>query len=89
MIDDVPVNEKKIRHIAVLEESNKISTEIVSKMVGSTQEVLAEKIGNGFIEAKTKDGHKVFVKGGKEHYGKIFSVYIKEAKINSLFGSVE
>jgi tRNA-2-methylthio-N6-dimethylallyladenosine synthase len=89
MADDVSVNEKKIRHAAILEESNKISIEIVSKMLGSTQKVLAEKIENDFIEAKTRDGHKVFVKGSREYYGKIFGVCIKEAKTNSLFGSIE
>lgn len=89
MIDDVPLEEKKRRHAVILDESNKISIEIVSKMVGSTQQVLIEKIENGIIEARTRGGRKVFVKNGTEKdLGKQLNVAIKEAKINSLFGSI-
>ena len=89
MIDDVFLEEKKRRHAIILEESNKISIEIVAAMVGSTQQVLAEKIENGVIEARTRGGRKVFVKGGtKKDLGKHLNVAIKEAKINSLFGDI-
>jgi tRNA-2-methylthio-N6-dimethylallyladenosine synthase len=89
MIDDVPLEEKKRRHAIILGQANKISAEIVSKMVGSKQQVLTEKIENGIIEAKTRGGRKVFISGGgKEDIGKQFNVYIKEAKINSLFGDI-
>jgi tRNA-2-methylthio-N6-dimethylallyladenosine synthase len=89
MIDDVPLEEKKRRHAVILKESNKISVEIVALMVGSVQQVLAEKIENGIIEARTRGGRKVFVKGGsKENLGKQLNVNIKEAKINSLFGDI-
>lgn len=88
MSDNVSMVEKKRRHAIVLEESNKISSEIVSKMVGSKHKVLVEKVGNGFMEARTKSGRKVFIKINKEYYGKILDVVIKEAKVNSLFGDV-
>jgi tRNA-2-methylthio-N6-dimethylallyladenosine synthase len=88
MIDDVPFEEKKRRHAIILKESNKISIEIVSKMLGSTQEVLVEEIKNGIIKARTKNGHKVFAEGRKEYIGKHINVNIKEAKINSLFGDI-
>jgi tRNA-2-methylthio-N6-dimethylallyladenosine synthase len=89
MIDDVPLEEKKRRHSVVLKESNKISVEIVASMVGSVQQALAEKIENGIIEARTRGGRKVFVKGSsKEDLGKQLNVTIKEAKINSLFGDI-
>jgi tRNA-2-methylthio-N6-dimethylallyladenosine synthase len=89
MIDNVPLEEKKRRHAIILEESNKISIEIVSKMVGSTQQVLIEKIENDVIEARTRSGRKVFVECGKEYeLGKQINVNIKEAKINLLFGGI-
>ncbi|MCL2335028.1 MAG: TRAM domain-containing protein, partial [Endomicrobia bacterium] len=88
MKDDVPLEEKKRRHAAILEESNKISMEIVSEMVGTRQQVLAEKFENGVLEARTRSGRKVFVKGGPEHLGRHAQVLIKEAKINSLFGEM-
>ncbi|GHT04199.1 tRNA-2-methylthio-N(6)-dimethylallyladenosine synthase [Endomicrobiia bacterium] len=88
MIDDVPFEEKKRRHAVILKESNKISIEIVSEMLGSTQQVLAEEIKNGIIKARTKNGRKVFAEGRKEYIGKHINVNIKEAKINSLFGDI-
>ncbi|MCA6085684.1 tRNA (N6-isopentenyl adenosine(37)-C2)-methylthiotransferase MiaB [Candidatus Endomicrobiellum agilis] len=89
MIDDVPLQEKKRRHAVTLEEANKISIEIVSEIIGSTQQVLVEKIKNGIIKARTRGGRKVFAKGDKEEYlGKHINVNIKEAKVNSLFGSI-
>jgi tRNA-2-methylthio-N6-dimethylallyladenosine synthase len=89
MVDDVPLEEKKRRLAIILKESNRISTEIISEMIGSTQEVFVEKIKNGVIEAKTKCDHKVFVKGGnEENLGKYLNIYIKEIKRNSLFGNI-
>jgi tRNA-2-methylthio-N6-dimethylallyladenosine synthase len=88
MIDDVPFEEKKRRHAIILKESNKISIEVISEMLGSTQQVLAEEIKNGIIKARTKNGCKVFTEGRKEYIGKHINVNIKEAKINSLFGDV-
>jgi tRNA-2-methylthio-N6-dimethylallyladenosine synthase len=88
MTDDVPFEEKKRRHSIILKESNKISTEIVSEMLGSTQQVLVEEIRNGIIKARTKNGRKVFTEGRKEYIGKHVNVNIKEAKINSLFGDI-
>jgi tRNA-2-methylthio-N6-dimethylallyladenosine synthase len=88
MIDDVPFEEKKRRHAIILKESNKISIETVSEMLGSTQQVLVEKIKNGIVKARMKNGRKVFAKGRKEYIGKHINVNIKEAKMNSLFGDV-
>ncbi|OEG71229.1 hypothetical protein ATZ36_15620 [Candidatus Endomicrobiellum trichonymphae] len=88
MIDDVPFEEKKRRHAIILKESNKISIEIVSEMLGSIQQVLVEEIKNGIIKARTRTGRKVFAKGRKEYIGKHINVNIKEAKINSLFGDI-
>ncbi|MDR1195120.1 MAG: tRNA (N6-isopentenyl adenosine(37)-C2)-methylthiotransferase MiaB [Endomicrobium sp.] len=89
MPDDVPLEEKKRRHAAILEESNKISAEIVSGYVGSVREVLTEKYENGVLEARTRSGRKVFVKGCEKDFGKNINVLIKEAKINSLFGDID
>ncbi len=88
MIDDVPFEEKKRRHAIILKESNKISIEIVSEMLGSIQQVLVEEIKNGIIKARTRTGRKVFAEGRKEYVGKHINVNIKEAKINSLFGDI-
>jgi tRNA-2-methylthio-N6-dimethylallyladenosine synthase len=89
MLDDVSLEEKKRRHRLILKESNKISVETVASMVGSVQQVLAEKIENGVIEARTRGGRKVFIKGGTEKdLGKHLNVSIKEAKINSLFSDI-
>jgi tRNA-2-methylthio-N6-dimethylallyladenosine synthase len=89
MLDDVSLEEKRSRHKLILDESNKISVEIVASMVGSIQQVLVEKIENSVIEARTRDGRKVFIKGGSEKdLGKHLNVNIKEAKINSLFGDI-
>ncbi|MDR3306730.1 MAG: tRNA (N6-isopentenyl adenosine(37)-C2)-methylthiotransferase MiaB [Endomicrobium sp.] len=89
MLDDIPFEEKKSRHTLILEESNKISVEIVASMVGSVQQVLSEKIENGVIEARTRSGRKVFVKDRNEKdLGRRLNVSIKEAKVNSLFGDI-
>ena len=88
MKDNIPLEEKKRRHAIILEESNKISIEIAAQSVGTVQEVLTEKYENAVLEARTRSGRKVFVKGGKEHLGKNINVLIKEAKINSLFGDI-
>jgi tRNA-2-methylthio-N6-dimethylallyladenosine synthase len=89
MSDNVSLEEKKRRLGLILKESNKISVEIVASMVGSVQQVLAEKIKNGVIEARTRCGRKVFIKGSSEKdLGRHLNVSIKEAKINSLFGSI-
>jgi tRNA-2-methylthio-N6-dimethylallyladenosine synthase len=89
MCDDVSLEDKKRRHSIILKESNKISIEIVASMVGTTQQVLAEKIEGGVIEARTGSGRKVFVKcASKKDLGKQLNVNIKEAKINSLFGEI-
>jgi tRNA-2-methylthio-N6-dimethylallyladenosine synthase len=88
MKDDIPLEEKKRRHAIILEESNKISIEIVAQSVGTIQEVLTEKYENDVLEARTRSGRKVFVKGEKEYLGKNIKVLIKEAKINSLFGDI-
>ncbi|MDR1511527.1 MAG: tRNA (N6-isopentenyl adenosine(37)-C2)-methylthiotransferase MiaB [Endomicrobium sp.] len=88
MIDNVSKTEKKKRHTIILKESNKISAEIVLKMLGNKYQVLIEKIDGGFMEAKTKSGHKIFLKINKKYYGKILNVVIKEVKGNSLFGDV-
>jgi tRNA-2-methylthio-N6-dimethylallyladenosine synthase len=88
LADAVPLDEKKRRHAIILEESNKISVEIVSKYVGTVREVLAEKHENGALEARTRSGRKVFIKGGEGYLGKNINVLIKEAKINSLFGDI-
>jgi tRNA-2-methylthio-N6-dimethylallyladenosine synthase len=89
MDDDVPLEDKKKRHSIILKESNKISIEIVASMVGTTQQVLAEKIEGDVIETRTRSGRKVFVKcASKKDLGKQLNVSIKEAKINSLFGEI-
>ncbi|MDR1400927.1 MAG: tRNA (N6-isopentenyl adenosine(37)-C2)-methylthiotransferase MiaB [Endomicrobium sp.] len=88
MSDNVSTIEKKRRHAIILKESNKISAEIALKMVGSNCQVLVEKIWNNFMEARTRNGRKVFLKINKEYFGKIINVVIKEAKVNSLFGDV-
>jgi tRNA-2-methylthio-N6-dimethylallyladenosine synthase len=88
MIDDVPIEEKKRRHAIVLEESNKISAEIVLKMLGSTQQVLVEKIENNIMETRTRNGRKVFVEGNKNYIGKQLNVNVKEVKKNLLFGDI-
>lgn len=88
MKDDIPLEEKKRRHALILEESNKISIEIVSSMTNTVQQVLAEKEENGIIEARTRGGRKVFVKGGRGHLGRQLNVMVKDAKINSLFGEI-
>jgi tRNA-2-methylthio-N6-dimethylallyladenosine synthase len=89
MLDDISLEEKKRRHKLILDESNKISVEIVASMVGSIQQVLVEKVEKSVIEARTKDGRKVFIKGGSgKDLGKYLNVNIKEARINSLFGDI-
>jgi tRNA-2-methylthio-N6-dimethylallyladenosine synthase len=87
MYDDVSLEDKKRRHSIILKESNKISVGIVASMVGTRQQVLAEKMDGDVIEARTRNGRKVFVKcASKKDLGKQLNVIIKEAKINSLFG---
>lgn len=89
MFDDVPLKEKKRRHSIILNESNKISTEIASSMVGKTFEVLAESFNFNVLEARTSSGRKVFIKNtDKDYIGKIFNVHINESKVNSLFGNI-
>jgi tRNA-2-methylthio-N6-dimethylallyladenosine synthase len=87
MVDSVSLEDKKTRHAVILEESNRISAEIVSKMIGSVQNVLAEKIENGVIEARTRSFHKVFIRNATTEYlGNQLNVNIVTAKVNSLGG---
>lgn len=88
MTDDVPFEEKKRRHALILELSNTISAEIVSSYAGTVQQVLAEKYDNGILEARTRSARKVFIKGGRQYLGKTIDVFVREAKINSLFGDI-
>jgi tRNA-2-methylthio-N6-dimethylallyladenosine synthase len=89
MFDDVPLKEKKRRHSIILNESNKISSEIISSMVGKTFEVLAENFNFNILEARTGSGRKVFIKNtDKAYIGKIFNVHINESKASSLFGNI-
>jgi tRNA-2-methylthio-N6-dimethylallyladenosine synthase len=88
-LDGVPLEEKKKRLSIILNESNKISVEIVSSMVGKTLEVLADNFYDDILEAKTKSGRKVFIKNAnKDCLGKILNVCIEESKITSLFGNI-
>ncbi|MDR0985084.1 MAG: tRNA (N6-isopentenyl adenosine(37)-C2)-methylthiotransferase MiaB [Endomicrobium sp.] len=91
MIDDVTPLEKKERLKVILKESNKISVEILSKMIGSVQEVLTEDIIGDTIKATTRCGYKVFIKtlDNKYNYlGKQLNVKIKTVKINSLIAEI-
>ncbi|MDR2395888.1 MAG: tRNA (N6-isopentenyl adenosine(37)-C2)-methylthiotransferase MiaB [Endomicrobium sp.] len=89
MVDDVPLEEKKRRHSIILNESNKISSEIVLSMVGKTFEVLVENFKSNILEGRTGGGRKVFIKStSKDYVGKVFNVHISESKINSLFGNI-
>jgi tRNA-2-methylthio-N6-dimethylallyladenosine synthase len=91
IIDNVSLDEKKRRHMAILIESNKISSEFSSKIVGSLQQVLIERIKdeNNVLEAKTKGGCKVFIRNGKkEDLGKCFNVNINKIETNLLFGDI-
>jgi tRNA-2-methylthio-N6-dimethylallyladenosine synthase len=86
MQDNVSLEEKKLRHSIILSRSNEISAEIVSKMIGLKQEVLAESFNDGVLHTRTQGGRKVFVNGDIENVGEILPVIIKKAKINALFG---
>jgi tRNA-2-methylthio-N6-dimethylallyladenosine synthase len=88
MVDSVSLEDKKTRHAIILEESNKISAEIVSKMIGSVQNVLAEKVENGVMEARTRSFHKVFIRGDAnvDYLGKQLNVNIVASKVSSLGG---
>jgi tRNA-2-methylthio-N6-dimethylallyladenosine synthase len=89
MLDDVPLEEKKNRLSIILNEANKISSEIVSSMVGKTLEVLTDNFYDNTLEAKTKSGRKVFIKNAnKDYLGKILNVCIEESKVHSLFGNI-
>ncbi|MDR3049182.1 MAG: tRNA (N6-isopentenyl adenosine(37)-C2)-methylthiotransferase MiaB [Elusimicrobiota bacterium] len=89
MPDAVPLEEKKRRHRIILSRSNEISSEIVSKMIGSKIEVLVENYENGILHTRTQGGRKIFVEGKIEQVGKILPVIVKKAKINALFGDME
>jgi len=86
MKDCVSLEEKKSRHHKILSLSNEISAEMVSKMIGLKQEVLAEGYDKGVLITRAQSGRKVFVKGLKEKVGEIWTVIIKSAKVNALFG---
>jgi tRNA-2-methylthio-N6-dimethylallyladenosine synthase len=89
MVDNVPLEEKKRRHSIILNESNKISSEIVLSMVGKTFEVLVDGFNCNVLEARTNCGRKVFIKSAsKDCVGKVVNVHISELKINSLFGNI-
>jgi tRNA-2-methylthio-N6-dimethylallyladenosine synthase len=89
IVDDVSLKEKKRRQRVILDNSNKLSIEIVAKMVGSIQQVLVERIKNGVIEGRTRCAHKVFATGGIEKdLGKHVNINITHSRINSLFGNV-
>ncbi|MDR0401949.1 MAG: MiaB/RimO family radical SAM methylthiotransferase, partial [Endomicrobium sp.] len=88
MNDNISVKEKEIRHFIILNEASKISSKITLNMVGNKYQVLVEKINGNFMESKTRNGYKVFLKINEKHYGKIVNVIVKNANTHSLFGNV-
>ncbi|MDR2709337.1 MAG: tRNA (N6-isopentenyl adenosine(37)-C2)-methylthiotransferase MiaB [Elusimicrobiota bacterium] len=87
-IDDVSQEKKKERLAIILKESNDISQKIVAGMVNTKQTVLITAFNGRSLEGQTETGRKVFMEGGRENIGKLCSVFITSAKINSLFGEI-
>lgn len=87
-IDDVSQEKKKERLAIILKESNDISQKIVAGMVNTKQNVLITAFNGRSLEGQTETGRKVFMEGGRENIGKLCSVFITSAKINSLFGEI-
>jgi tRNA-2-methylthio-N6-dimethylallyladenosine synthase len=87
MHDNVPDLEKKRRHQIILEESKKISLTLTSKMLGSIQKVLINKLNNNNIEATTEHGYRTFItsKQFNINTGQIINVKITKVKGMSLF----
>ncbi|MDR0915280.1 MAG: tRNA (N6-isopentenyl adenosine(37)-C2)-methylthiotransferase MiaB [Endomicrobium sp.] len=89
--DNISYLEKQRRHKIILEESNKISLALASQMIGSTQEVLIDKLNHNSIEATTYHGYKTFITINSTHnnihIGQIINVKIINIKGTSLFGN--
>jgi tRNA-2-methylthio-N6-dimethylallyladenosine synthase len=87
-IDNVSYYDKQKRHIKILEEAKKISSKIITDMVGSNQEILIESYINNTLEGKTKHGYKVLLSNKYNiNLGKIINVKITGIKGTSLISN--
>ena len=89
--DDVSESEKERRNQILLEILKDMSLEFNERLVGTTQEVLAEspaKRGAGFLMGRTRTHRKVIFKGDSSLIGELVDVKIEKAGVSALEGSL-
>ncbi len=92
MEDDVTEKEKTLRFIELEKAVRKSQKRAFENKIGTTLEVLAEKVSNR--NTKHLNGHSTCQKvvnfaGDSELLGKIVKIKITEAKTNTLYGEIQ
>jgi tRNA-2-methylthio-N6-dimethylallyladenosine synthase len=89
--DSIPEAEKKRRVHRCIQEQEKISGEINTRYVGTTQQVLVESVSKRRdyeVIGRTVGDKCVIFKGGEELIGELVDVRITESHAHTLFGAV-
>ena len=90
--DDIPEDEKERRNQILLEILRVQSLEFNEKLIGTSQEVLAEsgaKRGNNMLVGRTRTHRKVIFEAPECLIGKLVNVRIREAGVSALEGTLE
>ena len=88
MEDDVPEDEKRRRLKAIEELQEKVATEINSRLLGSTQEVLVEGRRRGRLFGRNRNDKLVFFDGDDDLTGNIVDIRIERTSPWSLQGAL-
>jgi len=91
LVDDVPLEVKKVRNNELLEMQKKISHEKNKALIGTTQEVLAEgksRMSQDEMIGKTRTNISCVFPGGEELIGKLVKVTVKDASPFTLKGVI-
>jgi len=87
--DDIPADEKKKRLNMVEQLQESIATEINSRLLGKTVEILVEGRKKGKWQGRTRSDKLVFFMDNENLYGKLVNVKIEKTSPWSLQGTLE
>ena len=87
--DNTPTDEKKRRLDAIEQLQEQVATEINSRYLGKTVEVLAEGIKKGKWQGRSRSGKLVFFRGEEDLTGQLVNIEIAKTSPWSLQGKLE
>jgi tRNA-2-methylthio-N6-dimethylallyladenosine synthase len=87
--DDIPLREKKERLNKVEQLQESIQTEINSRLLGGTVEILVEGRNKGKWYGRTRTDKLVFFSSGREYPGQLVKIRIEKTSPWSLQGKIE